>query len=736
MTDVMDDAALRAAFAEMQTAYAEGVGKRWRENYAAHLDRVRTASREAWLTPEFQRRLWNDTNVSGIGAGSAVTVDGAFQDMELAEWLLGLRDAGLTGSTDERGAQLQGHYEALLARVHPRYASKRPRARCTRLLAALFPNDMTSLMDRHRIWQVETLIGARRVDGDFMAQHSAVRARLQDLLGLAQTTDAIVEQAVFPWFLWESQIFEREPGAVEVVGAGSVSTDLPELYLLPADAQRRSLFSVQNNVALLLTMVREAEDGIGKDDLIRVIMSEAPQLSASSAANVINQALGGSLGLLKFADGAYLPTKRGTEFLASTAPAQLLRMPLIGRVFGIAHLLSLLSKRPDGMLQKEATAAIQALVPTWTTPQPASFVVQWAKLTDLVQTAETTQGFRLSLTEDGQDYAAALPDNFEERWRIAAPAPIGELPQDDLPPDPAAEEASYGVAGIVAEGCFLPPEQIAAAVALLKRKKNLVLQGPPGTGKTWLAKRLGYALIGAKDPARVTAVQFQPSFSYEDFVRGLRPDADRRLALVDGLFLKVAAQAQARPKEDFVLVIEEINRGDPAQIFGELLTLLEASKRKPEEALRLTYPAFEAETFHIPPNLHVIGTMNLADRSLALVDLALRRRFAFLTLKPELGPLWRGWCEARGAPTDLLDAIAARMGTLNAAIGGDRRLGEQFRIGHSFATPPDDLRDAAAPKWSEWWREVVETEIAPLLTEYWYEEPELARDHAGRLADV
>ena len=175
-----------------------------------------------------------------------------------------------------------------------------------------------------------------------------------------------------------------------------------------------------------------------------------------------------------------------------------------------------------------------------------------------------------------------------------------------------------------------------AALALLRRKKNLVLQGPPGTGKTWLAKRLGYALLGARDTRRMTAVQFQPSLSYEDFVRGWRPDGEGGLLLADGVFLEVVDAAREQPEQDFVLVIEEINRGNPAQIFGELLTLLEADKRHEDEALRLAYPRPEIqnERVHVPPNLYVIGTMNLADRSLALVDLALRRRFGFKTLKP------------------------------------------------------------------------------------------------------
>jgi 5-methylcytosine-specific restriction protein B len=181
-----------------------------------------------------------------------------------------------------------------------------------------------------------------------------------------------------------------------------------------------------------------------------------------------------------------------------------------------------------------------------------------------------------------------------------------------------------------------------------------------------------------------------------------------------------------------VLVIEEINRGNPAQILGEMLTLIEDAKRRPEEALRLTYPRTVDERVYVPDNLHIIGTMNLADRSLALVDLALRRRFAFVSLTPLLNDAWRNWTLARGCPASLLDTIRAGFQTLNAAITSDRTLGEQFQVGHSFITP----LSAPGPSdddWQEWYREVVRTEVSPLLREYWYDRQDEAENHIAKL---
>ncbi len=206
-------------------------------------------------------------------------------------------------------------------------------------------------------------------------------------------------------------------------------------------------------------------------------------------------------------------------------------------------------------------------------------------------------------------------------------------------PTPTVMALPYTTEDIFAEGCFHPPTEIQAILNSWNAKKNLVLQGPPGTGKSWLAKRLAYALIGFRDARRILTVQFHPNLSYEDFVRGWRPSGDGKLMLVDGVFLEAVKAAQAEPTP-FVIVIEEINRGNPAQIFGELLTLMENSKRDKSEAMRLAYPRDATERVHVPKNLYIIGTMNVADRSLALVDLALRRRFAFVDLEPRFNDRW------------------------------------------------------------------------------------------------
>lgn len=287
------------------------------------------------------------------------------------------------------------------------------------------------------------------------------------------------------------------------------------------------------------------------------------------------------------------------------------------------------------------------------------------------------------------------------------------------------QEAVYGIADIVAEGCFVPDADLHSILERWREKKNLILQGPPGTGKTWLAKRLAKALIGQKsvqdDQLRV--VQFHPALSYEDFVRGYRPSGDGRLTLRDGLFLQVVQAAIAQPDVEHVLIIEEINRGNPAQVLGEMLTLLESSKRSRSDAMELAYSKSRGEKVYVPENLYVIGTMNLADRSLALVDLALRRRFAFVNLEPSLNNTWRQWCIDKGMSPTVLTDIQTRMAALNQEISADRALGVQFQVGHSYVTPHEPIADGRA-----WFLAVVLSEIGPLLHEYWFDAPERAED--------
>lgn len=274
----------------------------------------------------------------------------------------------------------------------------------------------------------------------------------------------------------------------------------------------------------------------------------------------------------------------------------------------------------------------------------------------------------------------------------------------------------YLLDDLIEEGCFISKDELESIQTKLKEKKNIILQGPPGTGKTWLAKRLASVIVGYRNSDNIKAIQFHPNTSYEDFIRGYRPSSDGKLELVDGPFLNIANQAKNDPDANYVIVIEEINRGNPAQIFGEMLTLLEASKRNSQEALELTYG--NEKGFYIPDNLFVIGTMNIADRSLAMVDFALRRRFAFFDLVPNFGNKWLDYMKDKsGISEEKLQKWQNCMIELNKKISDDQALGPAFTIGHSYLTTSQSIKDDQADKW---FTTIVKTEIMPLLEEYWF----------------
>jgi 5-methylcytosine-specific restriction protein B len=338
----------------------------------------------------------------------------------------------------------------------------------------------------------------------------------------------------------------------------------------------------------------------------------------------------------------------------------------------------------------------------------------------------------------------SFPELSLEAWTYSSATATSD---DDTDEEASSAEeplppplAPYGISNIVAEGCFQPPERLEAILQRWHDKKNLILQGPPGTGKTWLARRLAKALIGhdAQEP-QLRSVQFHPNLSYEDFVRGWRPTGSVQgsgaLTLHDGVFLQMVSAALASRAQSYVLVIEEINRGNPAQIFGELLTLLEAGKRNSREAMQLCYPDADGvhRPVHVPENLFVIGTMNTADRSLALVDMAFRRRFAFIDLEPSLGEPWRTYVvDTRQMDPGAAREIEQRLERLNSTISSDSRLGQAFCIGHSYVTPHQSLEGRST---RDWFAEVVASELKPLLQEYWFDAPDVATREVERLLE-
>ncbi len=269
------------------------------------------------------------------------------------------------------------------------------------------------------------------------------------------------------------------------------------------------------------------------------------------------------------------------------------------------------------------------------------------------------------------------------------------------------------------EEVYMDAESYNKLVALVQTKKNVILQGAPGVGKTYAAKRLAYSMMGVKDPNRVMMVQFHQSYSYEDFIMGFRP-SEKGFELKRGAFYNFCKDAEIDSDNDYFFIIDEINRGNMSKIFGELFMLIESDKRGVE--LQLLY---SDEKFSVPSNVYIIGMMNTADRSLAMLDYALRRRFAFFEMKPGFDT--DGFREYKmGLASDKFDRLINCVENLNAAIAADESLGEGFCIGHSYFC---NLRKATDQALSG----IVEFELIPLLKEYWFDEPVKVKDWISNL---
>lgn len=258
---------------------------------------------------------------------------------------------------------------------------------------------------------------------------------------------------------------------------------------------------------------------------------------------------------------------------------------------------------------------------------------------------------------------------------------------------------------------YIDSNKYNSIVSILEKKKNIILEGAPGVGKTFMAKRLAYSILGEINNENLCLIQFHQSYAYEDFIEGYRPTKEG-FSLEKGVFFKFCKKADADPNNNYYMIIDEINRGNMSKIFGELLMLIEADKRG--DSLELAY---SKEKFSVPSNLYIIGLMNTADRSLALIDYALRRRFSFIKIEPAFEN-HKFLTDFKNKFDNDYSKIFDIIKQINVAIENDRSLGAGFKIGHSYFCPI--LKDRKGNKQDI--EDIIRYEIIPLLEEYWYDD--------------
>lgn len=303
---------------------------------------------------------------------------------------------------------------------------------------------------------------------------------------------------------------------------------------------------------------------------------------------------------------------------------------------------------------------------------------------------------------------------------------IMDLIREENPKQKTIDYDSYTEKDFLNE-VFMISDEYQKLKSLLLAKQNLILQGAPGVGKTFSAKRLAYSIIGEKDESKIEVIQFHQNYSYEDFIMGYKPKDDGGFELKHGVFYSFCKKAANDPEHKYFFIIDEINRGNMSKVFGELLMLIEKDYRGAKHEIRLAY---NDEKFYVPKNLYILGMMNTADRSLAMIDYALRRRFSFYEMKP--GFTSQGFIDYQNEiDSKEFNAVIEGIINLNNNIEADESLGSGFCIGHSYFCnrDNDDINIV-------WLKNVLEYDICPMLREYWFDDKEKYKSESRKLLEI
>jgi 5-methylcytosine-specific restriction protein B len=685
-TNRMNDELIERIRTEYQERFIPAYDIDWRRDYIEAVQEVRAVSDAEFMAPEFQKRLWESDRVASAGMGNSVVITGAYADQEIAEALLALRAWAAPEDPMERARALDQRLDQILGMVTPRHNARKPRAKLTRLFVTLRPHDTLCLLDWGRTAQVRQWLQQPSYRLGLVGQHSIIRDALRLALGPEKSLEDDVLYSQFSWFLWDRNISPQDPETAEPAGeaVSGRATDTPRLSILPAAIQRKGLTYVSNNLAVLLSMVRAAENGIEKEDLIQQIGEEAPTLNHGSRSNVIAQAV--SLGVITNDNGVYRPTAEGRALLEGTPPAVKLAPVLIRSVFGVAQILDDL--RSAGPLERGQIASnCRQYYPKWTSDFSPNALVFWLRDLELADIEGVGSQARISLTEAGEFWASGLPANLKtERFLLTDERP-DERPAVD-PVAPIAPEKTFRAADFedlharfranpMLKTLVFSKEQIGlihAALHSTEGKRFVLLAGLSGAGKTSMAR--GYAeayceVLGLPSQSHYLQVAVWPDWTDPSGLLGyLNPLANPPI-FQQTETLRFLLGAMGSPGKPFFLCLDEMNLARVEHYFAPFLSAMEG----PIGVLAIHSGGDTVDA--VPPlipwpkNLFILGTVNMDETTHPFSDKVLDRAFTFEFWKINLED-WRAMASER-ADAAHLDMVFPALAAFYAAFFPARR---------------------------------------------------------------